>query len=257
MSKETAWLVEHPHDPRYGRASWYAGANGFTIDSLQAIRYARREDALRAIDGMPVSLGKDLTAEQHAWISSTGPRCPHCDEAKIEADKWRGKYEHLHGMWRVLGETLREFGHDASDSSRWNWIIYNELAELRTIKALYENLTAMRLRSVEIGMQHLVTPRRTSSPDLMVEILATPDDTTEYSDWLILHDRLDKYLAGTGIRGLENLLGTVTLLRDRLVEIGGEKLGRKKESGSLNENGQRNLDVGAPLSTDQSRSEEG
>ena len=43
---ETGWLIEHPHDPRYGRESWYAGKDGFTIDSLQAVRYARKEDAV-------------------------------------------------------------------------------------------------------------------------------------------------------------------------------------------------------------------
>lgn len=44
---ETGWLIEHPLDPRYGRESWYCGKDGFTLDSLLAIRYSRKEDARR------------------------------------------------------------------------------------------------------------------------------------------------------------------------------------------------------------------
>ena len=133
MNDETAWLVEHPHDPRYGRESWYAGAQGFTIDSLQAIRYARREDALRVIAGMPVSLGKNLTAEQHAWIPPQ-PRCPHCDEASIEADQWRGKYKHLHDSWRLVGETLRELDYNPQSEDQWVAKVYAALVDFDRLK---------------------------------------------------------------------------------------------------------------------------
>ena len=68
---ETGWLIEHPLDPRYGRESWYSGKDGFTLDSLLAIRYSRKEDALREIDRLPVSLGKSLIATEHAWISGS------------------------------------------------------------------------------------------------------------------------------------------------------------------------------------------
>lgn len=66
--EETGWLIEHPNDPRYQRESWYAGKIGFTIDSLQAVRYARQMDAEREIDRFPISLAKNLRATHHAWI---------------------------------------------------------------------------------------------------------------------------------------------------------------------------------------------
>jgi hypothetical protein len=75
VSADTGWLIEHPHDPRYGRESWYSGKDGFTIDSLQAVRFARKEDAEREIDRFPTSLAKRLVAEQHAWIPAAV--CPH------------------------------------------------------------------------------------------------------------------------------------------------------------------------------------
>lgn len=68
---ETGWLIEHPLDPRYGRESWYCGKDGFTLDSLLAIRYSRKEDAVREIDRLPVSLGKSLIATEHAWVSGS------------------------------------------------------------------------------------------------------------------------------------------------------------------------------------------
>lgn len=138
MSNETAWLVEHPHDPRFGRESWYAGAIGFTIDSLEAIRYARREDALRVIDGMPTSLGKNLRAEQHAWISAP-PHCSRCDEAKIEADQWRGKYKHLHDSWRLVGETLRELDYNPQSEDQWVSKVYAALVDFDRLKRRVRN----------------------------------------------------------------------------------------------------------------------
>ena len=68
VKEESGWLVEHPHDPRYGRESWYSGAHGFTIDSLQAIRFARKEDALREICRLPTMLAAELVATEHRWI---------------------------------------------------------------------------------------------------------------------------------------------------------------------------------------------
>lgn len=120
MTEDTAWLIEHPHDPRYGRESWYSGKDGFTIDSLQAVRFARKEDAVREIDRFPASLAKNLVAAHHI-----------------------------------------------------------------------------------------------------------PDDATEDTEWLILHARLTKFLFATGERGLKNLLGTVTMLRERLLEIGNEVLSKQ------------------------------
>lgn len=66
---ETAWLIEHPRDPRYryGQKSWYAGKDGFTVDLMRAVRYARREDAEREIDRLPISLAKHLLATKYAF----------------------------------------------------------------------------------------------------------------------------------------------------------------------------------------------
>lgn len=313
MSEDTGWLIEHPNDPRYGRASWYSGKDGFTIDSLQAVRFARKEDALREIDRFPVSIGKNLIAEQHAWIPASVCRhgqlarqCELCD-AQQEAAHWRRKAEdafepirkiadalaqggfhchdkpgfvadhvpnlvneavselkikreecerlriakefdvrrlsalwdnekvlreraeskfaegsaeldsakiaasdtlarhnHLRDTWRLIGESLREFGHEPAGEDQWVARVHAALTELD-----------QRRR------------QRTSDPNLLVEILAIPDDVTEDTEWLILHARLEKFLHATGERGLKNLLGTVTMLRDRLLDIGNEVLSKQ------------------------------
>ena len=126
---ETGWLIEHPLDPRYGRESWYSGKDGFTLDSLLAIRYARKEDALREIDRLPVSLGKSLIATEHAWVSgslckpatkkSVGcNRHDNCEEARAKnpsaecchdgARFARDRYEAREKLWREYRDLLLE-----------------------------------------------------------------------------------------------------------------------------------------------------
>lgn len=304
MSEDTAWLIEHPHDPRYGCVSWYSGKGGFTNDSLQAVRYARKEDAVREIDRFPVSIGKNLIAAQHAWIPARECRhgqlarqCELCDAqqeaahwrrkaedafepirkiadalaqggfhchdkpgfvadhvpslvseavselkikreqverlriakefdvrrlsalwdnekvlreravdtAKMEATDLRARFNQLGDMWRLIGESLREFGHEPAGEDQWVARVHAALTELD-----------QRRR------------QRTSDPNLLVEILAVTDDATEDSEWLILHARLEKFLHATGERGLKNLLGTVTMLRDRLLDVGDEVLSKPR-----------------------------
>jgi len=155
MSEQTAWLVEHPYDPRYGRESWYAGAEGFTIDSLQAIRYARREDAMKVIAGMPVSLGKNLRAAHHAWIPAP-PSCQTCDAALIETEGWRQKYKHLHDSWRLIGETLREHGYDPKSEDEWVSKVHNALVDFDLFKR--------RVRSYTGTLEELVEGFRDAAP---------------------------------------------------------------------------------------------
>lgn len=302
MTEDTAWLIEHTHDPRYGRESWYSGKDGFTIDSLQAVRFARKEDALREIDRFPATLAKNLITAHHSWIPARV--CPHgqlqrqCEicEAKEEAAHWRNKAEdafepirkiadalaqggfhchdkpgfvadhvpslvneavtelkikreekaqlraaldlererlmtieqkssefmaeadvakmeardlrsrlnHLGDIWRLIGESLREFGYEPTGEDQWVALVHRALTELD-----------QRRR------------QRASDPNLLVELLAIPDDATEDTEWLILHARLTKFLFATGERGLKNLLGTVTMLRERLLEIGNEVLSKQ------------------------------
>ena len=302
MSEDTAWLIEHPHDPRYGRESWYSGKDGFEIDSLKAVRFARKEDAVREIDRFPTSLAKSLIAAHHSWIPARV--CPHgqlarqCDiceaqeeaahwrtkaenafepirkiadalaqggfhchakpgfvadhvpslvseavtelkikrmeiaqlrtelsvekcrraamlegekelgaqrdEAKIEAADLRSRLNHLGDIWRLIGDSLREFGHGPASEDQWVALVHAALVELDQ-------------------RRHL----RTSDSNLLVELLAIPDDATEDTEWLILHARLEKFLFVTGERGLKNLLGTVTMLRDRLLDIGDKVLSKQ------------------------------
>lgn len=297
-TQETAWLIEHPYDPRYGRESWYCGKEGFTIDSLLAVRFARKEDAVREIDRFPATLAKNLIAAHHSWIPARV--CPHgqlrrqCEicEAKEEAAHWRNKAEnafepirkiadalaqggfHCHAkpgfvadhvpslvneavtelkikreecerlrqanqfdvrrlsalydnekvlrvraedaakmeasdlrarlnqlgdIWRLIGESLREFGYEPAGEDQWVAMVHGALAELDKRKR-----------------------QRTSDPDLLVEILSIAGE--EDTEWLILHERLERYLLATREIGLKNLLGTVTMLRDRLMDIGHETL---------------------------------
>lgn len=307
MSEDTAWLIEHTHDPRYGRESWYYGKDGFTIDSLQAVRFARKEDALREIDRFPITLAKNLIAAHHSWIPARV--CPHgelhrqCEicEAKEEAAHWRNKAEdafepirkiadalaqggfhchdkpgfvadhvpslvneavtelkikreekaqlraaldlererlmtieqkssefmaeadvakmeardlrsrlsHLGDIWRLVGESLREFGYEPAGEDQWVAMVHTALTELDKRRR-----------------------QRTSDANLLVEVLAITDDATEDTEWLILHARLEKFLDATGERGLKNLLGTVTMLRDRLLQVATDHF-KRASSGEL------------------------
>lgn len=315
MSEDTAWLIEHTHDPRYGRESWYSGKDGFTIDSLQAVRFARKEDALREIDRFPITLAKNLIAAHHSWIPARV--CPHgqlqrqCEicEAREEASHWRSKAEnafepirkiadalaqggfhchdkpgfvadhvpglvseavtelkikreekerltkaldaqcrrlsalwdnekvlrvraeqryaaeidaakmeaadlrsrlsHLGDIWRLVGESLREFGYEPAGEDQWVAMVHTALTELDKRRR-----------------------QRTSDANLLVEVLAITDDATEDTEWLILHARLEKFLDATGERGLKNLLGTVTMLRDRLLQVATDHF-KQASSGEL------------------------
>ena len=121
MSEDTGWLIEHPHDPRYGRESWYSSKDGFTIDSLQAVRFARKEDAVREIDRFPTVLAKNLIAAHHSWIPARV--CPHgqlqrqCEicEAKEEAAYWRSKGENAFEPIRKIADALAQGGFHCHD----------------------------------------------------------------------------------------------------------------------------------------------
>lgn len=126
------------------------------------------------------------------------------DSAKIAASDTLARHNHLRDTWRLIGESLREFGHEPTGEDQWVARVHAALTELD-----------QRRR------------QRTSDPNLLVEILAIPDDVTEDTEWLILHARLEKFLFATGERGLKSLLGTVTMLRDRLLDIGDETLKRQ------------------------------
>ena len=126
------------------------------------------------------------------------------DAAKIEAADLRSRLNHLGDSWRLIGESLREFGYEPAGEDQWVAMVYRALTELD-----------QRRR------------QRTSDPNLLVELLAIPDDATDDTEWLILHARLEKFLFATGERGLKNLLGTVTMLRDRLLDIGNEVLSKQ------------------------------
>ena len=302
-TQETAWLIEHPHDPRYGRESWYCGKEGFTIDSLLAVRFARKEDAVREIDRFPASLAKNLVAAHHSWIPARV--CPHgqlrrqCEicEAKEEAAHWRNKAENAFEPIRKIADALAQGGFHCHDKPGFvadhvPSLVNEAVTELkikreecerlrqanqfdvRRLSALYDNEKVLRVRAEDaakmeasdlrarlnqlgdiwrligeslrefgyepagedqwVAMVHgaLVEldqrrRQRTSDPNLLVELLAIPDDATEDSEWLILHARLEKFLLATGERGLKNLLGTVTMLRDRLLDIGNEVLSKQ------------------------------
>jgi hypothetical protein len=126
------------------------------------------------------------------------------DEAKVEAADLRARLSHLRDTWRLIGESLREFGHEPTGEDQWVALVHRALVELDQ-------------------RRH----QRTSDQNLLVELLAIPDDAIEYTEWLILHARLEKFLFATGERGLKNLLGTVTMLRDRLLDIGYEVLSKQ------------------------------
>jgi len=121
---ETGWLIEHPHDPRYGRESWYAGKDGFTIDSLQAVRFARKDDALREIDRFPLSIAKELRATEHAWVGPTPgveemypqQRGVSCDDAPGESE-WRVKHENLLDLLAKLKTAIGVRNQEFSDSN--------------------------------------------------------------------------------------------------------------------------------------------
>lgn len=165
---ETGWLIEYPTDPRYGRESWYCGADGFTLDSLAAVRYARREDAVREISRFPVSLAKVLRAEEHSWcdplpqpatytaeqlqafaaLSSFAERpvvdlakvaafasrlLTERDDALIDADKWKTMYHHMHDSWRLVGEVVREHIGDVHEDS-WVALLNNAMIDLDKLR---------------------------------------------------------------------------------------------------------------------------
>jgi hypothetical protein len=277
MSTETAWLIEHSHDPRYGRESWYCGKDGFTIDSLMAVRFARKEDAVREIDRFEVSLAKKLIATEHKWIGDLTPEhkairriaailsecgfhyhhhegwsadriaslvCDMANEWKIKREQLerlraelgfekkrlevlfenekvlrkrdnddhaiqlgnlRSAHNNLRELWKLIGESLREFGHEPTGEDQFVAKVHAALTELDKRRN-----------------------QRTSDPNLLVEINSVIDDPTEDSEWIILHERLTQFLYATGERGLKNLLGTVTMLRDRLLDVGDEILRHQK-----------------------------
>jgi hypothetical protein len=89
---ELAWLIER-FDPVQQPSPWYYGGDcggAWTTDHLKAVRYARREDAERAIMGLPNGWHLIGRAIEHGWARaavaapdqqrnySTGEPCANC-----------------------------------------------------------------------------------------------------------------------------------------------------------------------------------
>lgn len=63
---ETGWLIEWPPSPD-SQPRWWSPIHGWTIDSLRAIRYGRKEDAEAAIK-TGVFVG-GVIATEHMWVA--------------------------------------------------------------------------------------------------------------------------------------------------------------------------------------------
>lgn len=73
MARETGWLIEISID---GRPAWWAGddindpgVDAWVWDSLEAVRFARKEDADRVICGLLVESleAPEMQATEHIW----------------------------------------------------------------------------------------------------------------------------------------------------------------------------------------------
>lgn len=65
---ETAWLIEFPADSTVPLPRWWNGRNpqvsAMATDSLEAVRFARREDAQLVIDRVLMGVG---VPTEHGW----------------------------------------------------------------------------------------------------------------------------------------------------------------------------------------------
>jgi hypothetical protein len=66
MNDETGWLIQKDN------IEWWTGS-GWTQDSYEAVRFARKEDAERVIFGFPAVWASNSTATEHAWMAPTSP----------------------------------------------------------------------------------------------------------------------------------------------------------------------------------------
>jgi hypothetical protein len=100
MAEEIAWLVEFPAQggsgiegcPGIERASWWIGDFGSypygppraTHDSLQAMRFARKQDAEKAISVHADLRKRGAIATEHVWMDHTTPEDNPCGQALDE-----------------------------------------------------------------------------------------------------------------------------------------------------------------------------
>lgn len=63
MTVETGWLIERL---RNDRAEWWTG-DGWTTESLDAVRFAREEDAQKMIWINAYTVFDDAFATEHSW----------------------------------------------------------------------------------------------------------------------------------------------------------------------------------------------
>lgn len=65
---EIGWLIEMMTS---GRGIWWAGGPEWTVDSVQAIRFARLQDASNVINGSEYLKGCSAFPTEHIWY---GPK---------------------------------------------------------------------------------------------------------------------------------------------------------------------------------------
>ena len=93
---EVAWLIEDgtPGGRYYGGVGEHAGA--WTTDHMRAIRYARREDAERAVMGLPNGWHLIGRAVEHMWGYTAA------QPGEREREDALTRIEHLSGRWATV-----------------------------------------------------------------------------------------------------------------------------------------------------------
>lgn len=96
-SMEYGWVIEHHRSPVHSPEYWVG--NGWDRDHLRAIRFARKEDAQRSLDGFddddPLPGERPHRIAEHGWGPTTATRTPatsdkeaRVKEANLAVGKW-------------------------------------------------------------------------------------------------------------------------------------------------------------------------
>lgn len=92
-----AWVIEHRLSPTH--SPYYWAGNGWSVEHMKAIRFARKEDAERTRAGFDDEFALEHRVAEHGWDNGDGDGCTGTDRLELQVPPSADLGQRLAGLY--------------------------------------------------------------------------------------------------------------------------------------------------------------